>query len=269
MKANVETMIITPGLALELLKSNTRNRRMNKELVTVYADQMTLEQWRFNGESIIISKSNVLLDGQHRLAAIVKSGKSQQMVVVSGVADDAFDTIDTGRLRSAGDVLSIAGVPNDSQISSLIMKRHFVKIQIPGVYHNRKKSMTRAEVLSEYKTSPEFYQSALKVARGLNKKVKLLPIASIGGYIAHLVKDRKYDEQYVLRFFKQLFMEDVEENETISTLRNLLINNMASKKKMRATYIDAVIAKAWNSYVSGRVLRRLVYSENETKPTFI
>jgi hypothetical protein len=65
--------------------------------------------WMNNGQSIIFSDTNELMDGQQRCHAIVRSGQPQSCVVVRGVPRQAFVTIDSGRRRSLADVLGMEG----------------------------------------------------------------------------------------------------------------------------------------------------------------
>lgn len=99
-------LTIKPSYAAKLLKKNPKNRVLSDSLVRRYAEAMRKEKWRFNGEAVIIANDQSLLDGQHRLAAIVRSDKAQKMVVVTGVDTDVFGTIDIGKKRSAGDALA-------------------------------------------------------------------------------------------------------------------------------------------------------------------
>jgi len=66
------------------------------------------DRWRFNGDTIKLDFDGNLQDGQHRLLAITKAGRTCLVVVVSGVERSAFGTIDTMRLpRSYGDAASL------------------------------------------------------------------------------------------------------------------------------------------------------------------
>ena len=70
-----ERVFVDVPLALELLKANSTNRELRNHVVEGYVDQMKKGQWREDtGETIKISKTGRLLDGQHRLNAIVKFG---------------------------------------------------------------------------------------------------------------------------------------------------------------------------------------------------
>lgn len=91
-------MDITPEIAEKMLGKNTNNyRRLNSSTVAKYAKDMFLGYWQVNGETIVFSKDGTLLNGQNRLAAIIKSNTTQKMLVVTGVSADIYDS---GKVRS-------------------------------------------------------------------------------------------------------------------------------------------------------------------------
>ena len=110
---NTKLMKITPEIAKEMLERNTKNRKVSMIRVLVYADDMARGGWQVNGEAICFNKSGQLINGQHRLMAIVKSGCTVEMVVVTGIEDDVT-IYDRGRNRSASDALTLSGMYSTS-----------------------------------------------------------------------------------------------------------------------------------------------------------
>lgn len=108
---NIKVMDITPEIAALLLKGNANNRPLSKVYVDAYAEDMKSGEWCLNGESIKLLESEesenskyILLDGQHRLAAVVKSGVTiKSLVVVFSNSDEAVKYVDNGRKRSYKD----------------------------------------------------------------------------------------------------------------------------------------------------------------------
>lgn len=104
-------MTISPDRAAELLEHNTLNRPLSESHVHRIAGQIISGKWCLNGDSIKVAKGGDVLDGQHRLWAIVESKKSVETVLVTGIEREAFSTIDTiRRSRSGGDTLALNGV---------------------------------------------------------------------------------------------------------------------------------------------------------------
>lgn len=112
----VET--ITPELAKAYLEANTHNRPISRATVAEYADAIREGHWLFNGEAIKFDWNEQLVDGQHRLGAIVKAGKAISILVIRNLDPEAFKTLDTGRKRSGGDVMALRGVMYSGAMSS-------------------------------------------------------------------------------------------------------------------------------------------------------
>lgn len=106
MQISVET--ITPEKAQEILDKNIKiNRKVRSHSVEVYAQMMKQGNWQLTHQGIAISDNGELLDGQHRLMAIIKSGVTLEMMVARGLHDQKFNVFDRGIKRNDADVLGI------------------------------------------------------------------------------------------------------------------------------------------------------------------
>lgn len=105
------TELVTPELAARWLQErNHRNRHLSATKVSSYAGDMQAGRWfRTHQNSIAFYADGNLADGQHRLAAIVKSGVSLEMRVVDGLDERAVYGIDAHRMRSTDDQIKLAG----------------------------------------------------------------------------------------------------------------------------------------------------------------
>lgn len=110
---------ITPALAEALLGANGRNRSLRRQLVETYAADMSKGAWQFTGEALKIAADGALLDGQHRLAAVVKSGVSVPMLVVRGLPSSAQEVMDSGAKRTSADALRLRNETNATVLSSV------------------------------------------------------------------------------------------------------------------------------------------------------
>lgn len=79
---------LTPELAEQLLKAQPPQPDDAAQLGHHAGRQMSAGRWQENGETIIVGKSGNLLDGQHRLQAVIRSGVSIMAIIVFGVDDD-------------------------------------------------------------------------------------------------------------------------------------------------------------------------------------
>ena len=103
---NSKIMTVTPVLAQEWLKKNiARNRTVRSVDVARYARDMKDGKWMLNPQGIIFNTSDKLIDGQHRLYAIVQAGVPVDMVVWFDVPDDLIWIVDSGVSRTMPDHL--------------------------------------------------------------------------------------------------------------------------------------------------------------------
>lgn len=118
MNTQSQLMMIKPEQAAMWLAANTNNRPMQGSAVLRYATDMKAGNWQCNGETIKIAMDGTLLDGQHRLAAIVKAEMPIEMFVVQGLPLESFRTIDVGMRRSSAQILGLAGFQNTTSLAS-------------------------------------------------------------------------------------------------------------------------------------------------------
>src|SRR6266487_5152852 len=110
MRSRVQT--ITPDKAEELLAANTANRPLSRSTVRSFAEAMRRGDWLVTHQGIAFDTNGVLVDGQHRLAAIIEADRPVELTVFTDVAEGTFDVLDIGKRRTAADVLAIEGERN-------------------------------------------------------------------------------------------------------------------------------------------------------------
>src|SRR5438874_4817529 len=118
MRSRVQT--ITPKKALEYLEHNTANRPLSGRTVRDFAQAMRRGEWRVTHQGIAFDTTGALVDGQHRLAAIVEADLPVDVTVFSEVPEGAFDVLDTGKRRNAADVLAIEGEKSAVMLAAMV-----------------------------------------------------------------------------------------------------------------------------------------------------
>lgn len=108
MKAEIR--LVTPSIAREWLKTNESNRTLRPQRVRQYANDMRAGKWNLTGQGITFGKDGNLLDGQHRLHAIILSDTSVRMLVVTDA--DVCGTYDGNLVRSCSDKFKLMGKSN-------------------------------------------------------------------------------------------------------------------------------------------------------------
>lgn len=148
-KFETKTMTVTPIMAERWLKRNCVNRNIFHQRVETYAADMKAGNWRFNGEPICFDTEGHLVNGQHRLSAILKANCPIKTLVCFNVKVSDSDIYDRGRGRSTTDSLIMSGMdkyasshsvvgavrlildieksnyaPSDTEIQDFILKHH-------------------------------------------------------------------------------------------------------------------------------------------------
>jgi hypothetical protein len=113
---------ITPEIANRYIARNTGlQRKISRRALESYVSELNAGGWQLNGEAIVFGKSGLLLNGQHRLVAIMKSGKPMTTLVVYGIDDSKVYLYDLQLRRSAKNTLQVMDI-NISPIASAAAK---------------------------------------------------------------------------------------------------------------------------------------------------
>jgi hypothetical protein len=243
--------VITPAFAKELLEKNSKNRRVTEGLVDRYARDMTEGRWKANGATIIISENDILLDGQHRLLACVKADLPFSTLIQRGVPDEVRDTIDTGRKRTTGDMLAMAGYSARYANGSAASARTVVNY-LRGESLNNAPSTTEVfEFIEEYPDIVDKYALGLpahKVATGGPLGAVLFLGTRLKGYDKHGVN-------FVDGITTGI---DLRSGDPRLALRNLFLNfrsRVGGSRMPNTIYLFPAITIAWNAFINEESLK--------------
>ena len=99
---------MTPDLAASILEHNNNdNRNISAANVNHIAMQIADNCFKENPQPIVFSICGRLLNGQHRLMAIVKAGISTKIAIVLDCDPAVYEVMDIGNKRSLADVSGI------------------------------------------------------------------------------------------------------------------------------------------------------------------
>lgn len=113
--ADIEQMtcileLINPAKAERMLKGGATNRSISSGHSARQARAMIATEWRVSSQGIGVDYNGHVIDGQHRLRAIITTGVSIWIWVMRGLYPDTIRTIDDNRKRTFADDLKISGV---------------------------------------------------------------------------------------------------------------------------------------------------------------
>jgi len=265
----IKKILVTPEMAKEFLEKNIlSNRRVREAVLLRYSNDMKEGRWKDNtSETIKITSSNIIIDGQHRLKAVVKSGVSINFHIAFNIPDKVFDVLDTGCSRSASDIFRTSGIKNDNILPSIIQQYFSLTTGWKDISSSPKNArLTNAQILEHYLLNEKYWQEvARKTMVWYNAFAKICAPSVLGGFYAYfetLNEDKAYD------FIEQLCTGFNIEHDAIVQLRNKLMKDKMSIRKMTGNLKFGLIIKAWNYFRQpNRVFKLLKFDpEKESFP---
>jgi hypothetical protein len=160
---SINVQLITPEMARTWLDRGGANRKLSERRVMQLVAAIQMGEWQLTGEPIQLDADGRVRNGQHRLEAIFRANVAVQALVVRNVSEAAFDVIDTGRSRSAGDVLAIHGhtsvVAKATAARGLILLERFERFDVGAVKVGYKAAPTNAQILAYVEAHPEIVEA--------------------------------------------------------------------------------------------------------------
>jgi hypothetical protein len=191
-KFSAERVMLTPEMAMALLEHNKANRPIKQPHVDFLASQMAEGKWVFNGRAIGLDTSGGIVDGQHRLWAVCCSGVAIDTLIVRGLTEDAFTTIDTNQvLRSAGDTVALAGELRYRNVVAgalqwLLRGQRGTLLD----YRNPRNKLTNEDVFQAIQHHPQMMSAAEKAATLKREGIGPVPVVA---FVYYLIAARNID----------------------------------------------------------------------------
>lgn len=188
MKKPVPTLEkITPTTAKSWLvpEINRDNRKYRPRHAADLAREMEAGRWTFNNDAICFGADGRLLNGQHRLHAIVISGKAQEMFVIRGMSDEDFKNMDGGGLKRANH--ERIHLVNDYPQNHIICQAIRMYLDMTK---SRNGAISVGEIEDEFLKKDAAWTWVGKEAVGMTPKLKKAGIMAAFG-VYRFVKDEK------------------------------------------------------------------------------
>lgn len=242
--------LIDKTRALELLKTMPTNRNVKKANLNKLISVLENDEWDAeNGEVIKINKQGQLIDGQHRLMAIVKTNKAVKMAIMYGCGSNAMKTIDTGATRSINDVLKLNNVKSYVKVPFVIQSESVIKLGKTIRYTNQEtKYKTALSVLDVYLNNKIHIDDTITNATRYYAELKLLAPSQV---VAYFNIFKKIDEESAIDFFSQLSSFNISNTQILLLKQRLIADKTTTLRKLSSTEKEAFIIKTWNAFMRG------------------
>lgn len=266
-KPSAKITTISPKKAAELLARNTRNRRLVEFRVNKLVADMLAGSFVFNGDAIRIAVDGTILDGQHRLHASVASGVTFQTILVEGLPPEVQRTIDTGATRSMADVLHLErGTTNSTTVAALTSFSWLFQMNgglFNGQYLAEKRAPSRSELLAWYDEHEETITHAVIAAQRVQSSPARLTTTAVA---ATFFGAALLDPEILEQFADEIATGSSDLSSPTRQLREYGIRRTQTPNKPTAQSVHMVTVRAWNKWVAGETVARLVpkYRPNDT-----
>jgi hypothetical protein len=252
------TETITPEVAqlrLELIEKAAAagivpKRRLDPSRVTRYAAAMREGRWVHNGQTLGLDPEGIPLNGMHRYKAATVAKVPFVSSVAYGVPRSTLPTQDTGKSRTASDILGMEGHTYYSRQAAAASWVHRIRSEYMGV-----KGILDPEVAVIWvRSNPEMLRSAKVV-----EKIAYLMGGGLAAALHFLFSEQ--DETAADLFFELLRTgANLGENNPILVLKNKLTRAESSSKKkdgMSREEKGVAIIRAWNAWKAGETRKVL------------
>lgn len=252
---------LTPEKAHELLQANVCNRPLRRLYVEKLAEAMRNDEWRMNAEPIQIANDGTLLNGQHRLSAIVESGVTIPALVVTGLPTEALRNLDTGIRRNLSDVLALKGELDTTALAAALglLHRYRKGVRMEGAGRT---APSVQEALALLEREPEI-RDAVKTARKLYRQnhVRLSVMATL----IYLFDEA--DTGAGTRFFEALCVPDASVGSPLRALQSILARSRLDRTYRLPPYsLCAMTIKAFNAWSNGTSIAVLSFRPGGDSP---
>jgi hypothetical protein len=256
---------ITPALAEVMLASAIENDRKENKLNTKKIEKCVLDDTFYDdvcGNQIGFDKNGNLIDGKHRLRAILNSGKTVTMKVEVGCEHPEY--VDSGKSRSVKDQLGYFNLnksdidnyaPSIKNILYIRDKRTPVNtgMRIEGTYTIEQIKEFFDKNMDKLEHVTELYQKMMTELKGMSsyKYKNRFEKSIFVSYMYHLIYDKNQKEDRVYRFFKEIKSSKSSKDKHIEMARTIFLHNSIQGKDKFYTPSDVhnLIVRYFNDYI--------------------
>lgn len=209
---------ITPALAAAYLATQRINREVRAAHVRLLAEEMMSGNFVLTHQGIAFDERGAMIDGQHRLEAVLASNVTVPMLVFRGVPTRAALVCDSHYARRLGDLVRILTGAETHRLACSTANVLRASIRQGGRI-NAHRSTARA-AMDFYLRHAEAISFAVSA---LTPEVTRISVAGVGAVLARAWYSQ--DREKVARFARILMsgMPDSQSDCTVIALRNRLL----------------------------------------------
>lgn len=263
-----DVALFTPDIAEYILQNHHgTNRPMSQISINQYRDDILAGVWTFAADPIRFDTNGYLIDGQHRMAALVAAGKQNPNItlmftVATGLDPSTIKAIDQGRKRTAGQQLAIAGgVKNYNAVAAGAKFAYLYETE--GLNTNSRRRKISAPIIEQW---VDQNRAIVDHVNGHHQKIRGTDIPNGAATAAALIL-AKIDPDEEEDFFTILHEGGAAKDSPITTLDKRMARLRRQGAYQHPEANIYMVFKAWNAWRKGKTMTRLNrMSDNDPFP---
>jgi hypothetical protein len=181
---------IDPALAAHLFAQNRDNNRgKHDQHLDLLVSDLRDDRWRLTPGPVVFDEDGRLIDGQHRLLAIMRSGVPAWTVVTFGWDRETIHFLDLGAKRTGGDMLRINDVKHSGLVSSTISRRFRYGDALVSGHRMVNSVISVPAVEAEFANDNAFWVHAAKVGHETHTSLRRGLTATVFAVVAALIEE--------------------------------------------------------------------------------
>ena len=261
-------MDITPDMAKKILAHrNKNNRPIRYTHLEKLSEAIEKGEWKVTNQGIAFDADGNLIDGQHRLAAILQTRQTVKMMVATNMDAGIFDVVDTGSKRSTGDALDILGSEHGRTVSAAL-KIYICYQKFPEKAWSGAaiQQPSTTDVIAIYKDRQDEIEALLSVIKKKHKNFKCFS-QSLGLCLSLLLLDAGWSDVQIWEFWDCVTLgANLSSDSVVLSFRNQLSDPFFRKRHYGTQrYMLNAFIKCFNSYITNESINKFVAPRHDTK----
>lgn len=247
---------MNPAQAKDVLAAMTENQRTPSEAaIRNLIAEITGGNFGISNDAMVVTAGGVWLNGQHRCAAIMRSGMEQTVIVLTipdDVATKTLRIIDGGIPRRISHIVETLGYGKYANIVTAIAKTVLAYdrdlMTVKGCYASSNRTdqarfVSRDDIITYVTTFSARLQESAAVAAHLNGRYGLIG-AHPAAFVHYLIA-RKHSVKMATEFLEVLYTGRGDGYQSVEKLRIALTRDLRSAAKTPGAMKQASIIKAF------------------------
>lgn len=248
---------VTPEIASALLGTMGVNRPISAVNVDRFVSLIRSGGMKTTHQGLAFDVNGKLIDGQHRLHAVIKSGLPIKVMATFGMDASTFDALDRGRARTVGDDLDISSIATgtDANVIAAACKAilHFDAGRLPWTTGMRLETSEALKIINRHPLLPTVAELVKSKQGGLR-----MPLSAIAAFFTLFYE---VDSAKAEAFLDAVMVgNNLSEGDPAHAFRHQTLSDAQGKGFRTAANRNAAmvrIVRAWNATCEGRKVKSL------------